>query len=192
MGGEINYMGFKFNKETQTITGYDGDVPKYLTVPDEIDSMPVIKIGAYAFSGVKLDAVILPDSILEIEGCAFDSCGLVYVKFPSNLKRVAQHAFTHNELSRINLPKSIESIGKYAFSTNKLTKLVFNQETLFLEDFSFMCNPLIYIDIDVTNRNTKPACNTFGEEGPDYINGHFKLTNGTWIDGDSISKDPYS
>jgi len=31
--------------DTQTITGYEGVVPKCLTIPEEIEGTPVLKIG---------------------------------------------------------------------------------------------------------------------------------------------------
>jgi len=183
---------FKFNKDTQTITGYCGVVPKCLIIPEEIEGRTVLKIGSHAFNTVSLDAVILSDNITEVEGSAFDMCCLNYVKLSSNLKRIGRYAFMYNNITKIELPKSLESIGERAFSNNKLDRLVLDNETLFLEGFTFSENPLLDISVNVINRNTDVPYAVFGETGPSYSNGHFKLIGGNWTVDDSISKDPYS
>ncbi len=77
------------------VAGFVGE-PETVTVPSEIDGIPVVGVGNSAFyNAEKLVSISLPDSIKKIDDYAFDNCYL---------------------LSEINLPEAVEFIGFYAFS----------------------------------------------------------------------------
>lgn len=77
------------------ITKYSGE-HELLLVPDTIDGKSVIAIGKEAFAANRwLSALILPDSIKEIESLAFYGC---------------------NNLVYVNLGEGVESVGNYAFA----------------------------------------------------------------------------
>lgn len=118
-------------------TLYIGDqVVKTLTVPAGVKC-----IGNYAFAGLPLQRVILPDSVTTIGKGAFRCCSslrevylpdsvtkvdeitferctaLATIRLPANLRSIGSQAFYGcTALTVVDLPESIESIGSQAFS----------------------------------------------------------------------------
>ena len=84
-----------------TVTDYKGDWTK-LTIPDEINEAPVVKIADSAFSGcTKLTQITVPESVTSIGANAFSGC---------------------TALTTVNIGFKVSSIGKSAFSNcSKLT-----------------------------------------------------------------------
>ncbi len=67
-----------------------------LELPSSVDGTPVRAIASYAFSkSEKLESVIIPDSVQEIQGLAFEYClNLTSVKLPDNAElAIADDAF---------------------------------------------------------------------------------------------------
>ena len=77
------------------ITDYTGS-DKELTVPDTLDGHPVTEIGPWAFAGLSVTSVSLPEGIRVIGERAFNLC---------------------QQLTSIRVPKSVEKIGSLAFHT---------------------------------------------------------------------------
>lgn len=119
--------GFKFDKNTLTITGYDGIVPSDLIIPPKIiknGSVYNVKaIGSYAFYNKELNSVIIPDSIITIQSSAFGHNNLTSVLIPNGVKTIQSEAFGYNELISIIIPDSVADIGNQAFVENKLTSI---------------------------------------------------------------------
>lgn len=112
-----------------------------VTIPSEIEGLPVVEIGDYAFSEcVYLKTIALPDtvlkigegafygcaslqsvtlgnSMLKIEDWAFRSCAaLQTVTFGNSLKEIGRYAFRDcTSLQGVSLPDSVETIGHSAF-----------------------------------------------------------------------------
>ncbi len=76
-----------------TLTGYSGK-EKNVTLPSEIDGLPVTAIGKETFKNTAVESVILPNGIKKIDWFAFFGCG--------NLKSIA-------------IPKSVEKIEYGSF-----------------------------------------------------------------------------
>lgn len=109
--------GFQFEKETGTITGYNGTIAE-LVIPAEIDGVAVTTIGKEAFSPkTTITSVSFPDTVEVIEESAFSKCsGIVNITFPSSLKRIEKNAFSGlSRLVRIDLPEGLQYIGVGAF-----------------------------------------------------------------------------
>ena len=88
-----------------------------LLIPEAIDGKSVVSIGKEAFAIVAhLDAVIIPDSVTEIENLAFYGCSyLTYVKLGESTKNIGEYAFAMcPSLYNIDL-SAAESIGLGAF-----------------------------------------------------------------------------
>ena len=79
--------------KTIEITRYAGE-ERIVEIPNEIEGLPVTRIGKRAFSCSRLTNVVIPETVTVIESNAFISC----VK-----------------LREIEIPRSVEEIGKYAF-----------------------------------------------------------------------------
>lgn len=98
-----------------TITEYAGK-EEVVNVPTEIKGMPVVKIGAGAFSGNKTMVGVNMHEIEEIGSGAFSECKkLEYVNGPK-VKKLEGGNFRHcTALKRVEMSK-VETIGSYTFT----------------------------------------------------------------------------
>ena len=102
-----------------TITGVTEDLEGEVTVPAEIEKLPVTKIGAGAFQfNTKITAVTLPESVTEIGAAAFKSCFVLKtVTLPSGLTEIADNTFLKSrKLESIAVPEHVKHIGEMAFA----------------------------------------------------------------------------
>ncbi|CEM62540.1 conserved exported hypothetical protein [Treponema phagedenis] len=92
-----------------TITGYNGEPPKTLVIPEKIDEKPVVSIGEKAFTEkTSIQKVIFPKSLKTIENGTWNSNSKKY-----------EGAFSDcTNLTELNFSKCTEltSIGRWAFS----------------------------------------------------------------------------
>ena len=101
-GGSI-----KFDKDTKTITGFDGD-PTQVTIPSTIGGVAVESIGRRAFEScitltsvtiafkdcTELPSVTIPNSVTSIGTSAFEGCSkLTSVKIPNSVMKIGASAF---------------------------------------------------------------------------------------------------
>lgn len=119
--------GVKITKYKGEYKSEEKDDYIVLSIPDKIDGKSVVSIGKEAFAIVAhLDAIIIPDSVTEIETLAFYGCSyLTYVQLGQNTKSIGDYAFAMCP-SVYNVDLSLaESIGFGAFvgcaSLNTLT-----------------------------------------------------------------------
>ena len=100
------------------ITGLSNAPGKILTVPDEIDGLPVTTIGSFAIGGwITLREVVLPDTVTTIENCAFlSACFMESIVIPDSVTSIGSRAFSGcSALTSITLPQNLVSIGNEAF-----------------------------------------------------------------------------
>lgn len=77
----------------------------------------VERIGVNAFRNGRLSAIIMPDSITELEYGAFMCSDVHDVKFGKNIRKIGDECFSScNNISEITFPDSLEEIGELAFS----------------------------------------------------------------------------
>jgi len=100
-------------------TGTGGAV----SIPGEINGMPVTSIGMCAFRETKLTKVIIPDSITGISPLAFYDNELSEVVFHEGLIYIQDWAFGKNRLTSVTIPESVEQISCSAFEDNQLTSI---------------------------------------------------------------------
>ncbi len=103
--GEITVVGYHFAGFT-------------LTVPAEIDGMPVTKVDKTAFYGDKnLTSVTLPDTVREIGEDAFSCCdNLTKVVLPKDLPEIPLRCFRLCKVLReVTMPETVRVIGPSAF-----------------------------------------------------------------------------
>ena len=97
----------------------DSSVSGEITVPAEINNMPVRSIGVQAFEHCgNITSVSIPEEITNIGAMAFLGCSsLVSIDIPDSVTNIMQMTFFGcTELSSANIPDSIKSIGQNAFS----------------------------------------------------------------------------
>lgn len=89
-----------------------------VTVPDEIDGNTVVSIGDWAFAGLEITEVALPDTVTSIGWGAFsESASLKKVILPKNLTEIQKFAFSNcTALTELEIPDGVTVIGYGAFS----------------------------------------------------------------------------
>ena len=76
-----------------TITGYNGK-EKRVTLPSEIDGLPVTVIGKEAFKNTAVESVILPSSIKKIDWFSFFGCkNLGSIAIPKSVEKIEYGSF---------------------------------------------------------------------------------------------------
>jgi len=99
------------------IIGYAEEFPQ-ITIPSEIEGLPVTEIAKNAFTNnVDLYSIVIPDTVTVIGEDAFRGCrSLVSVTLPSGLKALPMNCFFDcTVLKNITLPETLESIGDFCF-----------------------------------------------------------------------------
>lgn len=89
-----------------------------LAVPDTLGGQPVVEIADYAFDGLGIRSVTLPDSLLRIGRYAFQSCSyLQSIALPDALSELGEGAFFGcGLLSEIALPAALERVNAHTFA----------------------------------------------------------------------------
>ena len=152
-----------FEPSTGTVTGSDWNVTE-VTIPREINGIPVTRIGRGAFAnrglltsitipyGVKeidelafeydyyLESAALPSSIETIGWAAFHYCtSLKEISIPAHMTRIEITTFSEcSSLCSIDIPETITSIGNGAFSDCKsLSSISIPSSVVSIEDGAF-------------------------------------------------------
>ena len=89
-----------------------------VSIPDEIEGMPVTSIGSSAFNGAALTKVIIPKGVTHIHYGAFSECSsLTSVVLPEGLIDIGSSVFRRcSALANIAFPESVIKIDDSAFS----------------------------------------------------------------------------
>ena len=109
----------EFEKGTETIITGICSVNSENKIEEIIIPDGVTEIESYAFGGCKnIKDIKLPETLESIGYNAFGSCtGLESIKIPSKVKKIGMYAFEYcSNLKKIILSESVESIGTDAFS----------------------------------------------------------------------------
>ncbi len=99
-----------------------------VTIPDNINDVPLKKIGSDAFNNcVSLTQLIIPDSVEEIGNNAFYGCSsLVEIKLPANLKVIEQSLFKQcQNITEITIPNGVVKIEESAFYNCKSLSTIY-------------------------------------------------------------------
>jgi len=102
------------------ITKYTGAAAD-VVIPAEIDGVPVVGIGSYAFNGcASLTSIAIPDSVTSIGEDAFWGCtSLTSITIPDGVTNIGISTFYEcTSLTSIKIHDSVTSIGRCAFFTN--------------------------------------------------------------------------
>ena len=89
---DSNDFSYEIDNNSVIITGYKGNEDK-ISVPAEINNMPVIAIDANGFLNVQCEIVVLPSSIRRLESYAFKNSALKEIYLYDNLSYVNDYTF---------------------------------------------------------------------------------------------------
>ena len=97
-------------KDKATISGK-------VTIPDQVGSIKVVEIAAFAFNDCKMTEVDIPNGVTTIGIGAFSGCsGLTAVKIPNGVKQIEVSVFSKcSSLTEITIPSSMATIEPGAF-----------------------------------------------------------------------------
>jgi len=99
-GGEtLGDFRYKIEDEEIKIIRYEGE-GGIVTIPAEIEELPVTSIGIHAFRETKLTDVVIPDSVIFIRNNAFRDNQLTSVMIPDSVTSIGLDAFAYNYLVR--------------------------------------------------------------------------------------------
>lgn len=174
------YYTINADGKTATITNFRGPVdskntgPYNITIPTELNEIPVTGIGNYAFYGRSaLANVTIPQGITSIGDSAFLDCdtlisatieegvptgtnmfngcdNLATVKLPESLTTIATGSFTYcPALNHVTIPDNVTTIGTSAFSLcNGLSDITLGRGLTTIGDFAFKnCDSLETIQL---------------------------------------------
>lgn len=110
------------------LTKYTGQAKEALTIPAEIDNLPVWSINTGKIYADRdddknnsfLTAVEFPDCLLFIGNSVFENCNITSLNIPNSLYSIGDNAFHQcGNLSSLTLPDGLKTIGESAFETIK-------------------------------------------------------------------------
>jgi len=118
-----------------SIQGYWGSEVDII-IPETIEGLQVTRIAPNAFqpvsestqvaqgqSTVKLNSVVIPETVTSIGNSAFYKNNLQSITLPQNLKTLEGYAFTGNKLTTVVVPAGITSLQDGVFLGNRLTSI---------------------------------------------------------------------
>ena len=112
-------LGFRIFDDRAEIYKCDPSAEGVITIPSEINGVPVAIICKEAFFNIKgITGVEIPDSITFIDEFAFSACeSLTSVVIPDSVTAIGGGAFTYcTKLSSVTLPAGLTSISASTFS----------------------------------------------------------------------------
>lgn len=114
------------------ILGYKGFKVDALTIPDQINGIPVVSIGKYAFRYMSFRNVVVPKCCTVIKEGAFSWCrSLKNIELHDALIRIEKYAFYEcGYIKEIRLPLNVKEIQMGCFSGCKRLKTVILNENL--------------------------------------------------------------
>lgn len=114
---------YETNQNTITITRYTGS-ESVVSIPAEIDGLPVRRIGDGAFLHSDVNDVVISEGVTSIGRSAFHYCrNLVRITLPGTLNDIGENAFTFSALPKVEIPEGVTDIGPSAFSGTLLTNI---------------------------------------------------------------------
>jgi len=140
---------FSVEKKEVTLLEYYGDGGD-ITVPDQIDGLPVRVIGGNIFRDHNVTSVIFPEGVRELEGCVFFNCNtLVSVVLPSTLNEIGELCFNGCEvLKQITIPGNVESIQKICAGCTSLESVIIEDGVKEIKNSAFdLCKNLKEVQI---------------------------------------------
>ncbi len=127
--------------EIAAYTGTDSVV----VIPDEIDGIPVKRIGTGAFSGTDVTEVVIPEGVQAIDYAAFRNAHkLKSVNIPDGIETIEAETFVNcTSLESITLPDSVTSIGMQAFcDCNALKSIVIPEKVETIDHYAFYASSI--------------------------------------------------
>jgi len=128
------------------IIGYTG-TSRDVRIPQQIQEMPVIGIGNWAFADRQIISVAIPDSVTFINVQAFYNNQLASITIPDNVTRIGWGAFMGNQLTSISIGNGVTGIGNWAFENNQLANVTIPDSVTSIGHGAFRRNQLASVTV---------------------------------------------
>lgn len=115
---EDGFVG-RIESNTIIITEYSGTA-KDLVIPEKINNLPIVSIGANAFNNKGLTSVKISNYVTSIGDSAFEANQLTVVVIPNSVTSIGISAFANNKITSVKIGNYVTTIGNKAFLNNKL------------------------------------------------------------------------
>jgi hypothetical protein len=180
------------NNGTITITGYTGDGGD-VTIPDEINGLPVTSIGDWAFQSCNsLTSITLGTNITSTGAYIFYSCtNLASVSITSQLKRFEGGLFCYcSGLTNAPIPGSVTNLGYSVFlGCTSLASVSFPNHVTSVGDYCFEgCTSLtnVVIPASLSSFGTKAfdECASLRTFSVDALNPSYASVDGVLFNRD--------
>lgn len=147
----LSYNGFKINGNVIVDCYIEGG---NVVIPRVIDGIEIKEIGDYAFEGLNIDDVYIPDSVEKIGDYAFANNNIINLKIPSSVKEIGEGAFIHNNILNLEMKSDIK-LGNACFNDNNLN---------FDDAFFYRDTKLISYGGDIKGNIEIPKVEVIGEK----------------------------
>lgn len=108
-----------YNEKTcQTVSPYyTNNYKGMINIPSEVLGYKVTKIGKMSFYNCKMDSVVIPNTVTEIDSMSFEYCqSLKFVSIPRTVLRIGRYAFLGCvSLNEVSETEQLQYIGGDAF-----------------------------------------------------------------------------
>jgi hypothetical protein len=104
-------------------------------------------IDDFAFSGLDLDDLTIPNSVKFIGKGAFTNGGINDLTLGSGIETIADSAFENNNIHNLTIPDSVKDIGEKAFFQNKLNTLQLGNSIETIGNSAFQNNRITSLTI---------------------------------------------
>jgi hypothetical protein len=137
------------NGNAITITAYSGQAGSEVSIPNNMNGVPVTTIGNSVFAYcTSLTRIIVPSSVTEIGDNAFFGCTrLSSITIPSSVASIGANTFQWcDSLTSITIPNSVTSIGGFAFfGCTSLSEVYFTGNAPSVGSYLFTyASPVVY------------------------------------------------
>lgn len=154
------YRYFDEAQDSIEIVGYEGEESR-ITIPGEIESLPVITIGEEAFyCNESVEEVIFEENVESIGLKSFYECeNLTSVTFCNSIEDISAEAFAYcYNLSDVILPENIREIGADCFTETAIASITIPESVSLIWNNAFgACGNLLSIDVAESNQNYSSA-----------------------------------
>jgi hypothetical protein len=143
-----------------------------VTIPCEVDGLPVIIIWGSAFIDMGLTEVIIPGSVRGIGAKAFANNRLTDITLPDKLSYISGESFANNLLTHITIPDSVTDMSYSSFSNNPLISITIGKN-VHIAGNEFNSTPIV-------TDGFEQAYNANGMLAGTYIRPNAESTTWTW------------
>jgi len=128
------------NNGAIAITGYAGP-PWAVTIPTNINGLPVTSIVDFAFDGTSLTGATIPEGVVNIGGASFEGCtNLMSVLIGNSVAKIGNYTFDGCiNLAHVTIGDSVTNIGYFAFNgCISLTSVTIPSTVTSIIDYAFL------------------------------------------------------